>query len=222
MENASKALIMAGGILIALLVISLLVFSFGNIKEYMFSRDNIDEAEQISEFNKQYDVYYRDNLYGTDIMSLANKIVDYNKRESDSKGYYKVDIKVKFKNDVNATASGYSMKIDKNSSYTAQQVKDISDDLVKVVEEKGKEKVGTDKKKKTIASYAGMRDDEIINFLEIDKSDTLWTNTIKPKRNDYLTLKAALTKLKTKQFKAVEFEYKGTNGRITVMNFEEV
>ena len=71
MENASKALIMAGGIFIALLVITLLVFFYNNIVTVQNADEEAEIIEQAAEFNKQYDVYNRNNLYGSEILSLA-------------------------------------------------------------------------------------------------------------------------------------------------------
>ena len=89
MENASKALIMAGGVLIALLIIGILVVFFNNLSDWQKISQTSEEVEQITEFNKQYDVYER-NVYGSELLSIANKIDDYNKRESNNKGYSKI------------------------------------------------------------------------------------------------------------------------------------
>ena len=85
MENASKALIMAGAVLIALMVIALLVFFFNNIRDLQKTNLTSEEVQQIAEFNKQFDVYARD-VYGSELLSLANKVVDYNKRERGDSG----------------------------------------------------------------------------------------------------------------------------------------
>lgn len=138
MENASKALIIAGSILIALLIISLLVMFYNNIKEFQGANENVDMAEQIAEFNKQYDVYYRDNLYGSDILSIANKVVDYNIRQSSEEGYSKVETSVKFKTGI--SPNGEKL-IDSKKRYNAQELNKISQDLEKKV---------TDLRKRTI------------------------------------------------------------------------
>ena len=53
MENASKALIMAGGVLIALLVIGLLVFFYNNLSGLQSIEQSNDDVEAITEFNKK-------------------------------------------------------------------------------------------------------------------------------------------------------------------------
>ena len=80
MENASKALIMAGGILIALLVIGALLLMFNKLSDYQKSNSDLVETEQLAKFNEQFTQYNRDDLEGVDLISLANKVVDYNRK----------------------------------------------------------------------------------------------------------------------------------------------
>ena len=65
MENASKALIIAGSVLIALLVISLLVVFYNNIKNLMGAKHTQDITEQIAEFNKQIIAYNSEIIIDT-------------------------------------------------------------------------------------------------------------------------------------------------------------
>ena len=122
MENASKALIIAGEVLIAMLVISLLVLFYNNIKELSQTKEMVDLSEQAVEYNKQYDVYYRDNLYGSDILSLANKIYDYNKTESEGDGYTKIEMQVTFKTKIKTYDD--EIIISKKEIYTADMLKE--------------------------------------------------------------------------------------------------
>ena len=57
MENASKALIIAGGILIAILVVSLLVTGWNKLTYYNREKEEIQTVEQIINFNKEYESY---------------------------------------------------------------------------------------------------------------------------------------------------------------------
>ena len=79
MENASKALLMAGGMLIALLTISMLVFMFTKISAVQRT-SNVDEAEMTTtEFNNQFSTYNNDHVRGSELYSCLNRAVDYNK-----------------------------------------------------------------------------------------------------------------------------------------------
>ncbi len=45
MENASKALIMAGGMLLAILIVSLLIYAWSLFSEYQASQDSLADVE---------------------------------------------------------------------------------------------------------------------------------------------------------------------------------
>ena len=53
MENASKALVMAGGILIALLVVGALMLMINQVSYYQKSESTSEKAQQQAEFNKE-------------------------------------------------------------------------------------------------------------------------------------------------------------------------
>ena len=83
MENASKALIMAGGILIAILVMSLFVYlivSFGATSDKIHDQN---AQTQITEFNAQFTKYQgRTNITIYDVVSVANLAIDYNENNN--------------------------------------------------------------------------------------------------------------------------------------------
>ncbi|MGN1300817.1 MAG: hypothetical protein ACI4VC_05690 [Clostridia bacterium] len=100
MENAAKALEMAGSVLIGLMILGCLVFVYSNIAEVKKVEQTSEMAGQSAEFNKDYDAYNRDDLYGSDMFSLANLIENYNIKESDEKDYGKIEIKIKLKSKI--------------------------------------------------------------------------------------------------------------------------
>lgn len=83
MENASKALLMAGGILIAVLTIALVIQVFSSISHNYKAQDDIEAVEQITAFNKEYESYNRKLLRGTDVISVCNKAISNNNKYSD-------------------------------------------------------------------------------------------------------------------------------------------
>ena len=83
MENASKALLIAGGVLIALLTLSLFFLMRSNVETYYNEQDKIDTVEKITAFNLEYTNYNRNNVRGNELLSLINKVIDYNDRKSD-------------------------------------------------------------------------------------------------------------------------------------------
>lgn len=84
MENASKALIMAASVLISLVIIGALVLMFNNLTTYQKTETEDARDAQVVEFNNQYETYNRKNVRGSDLYSLLNKVVDYNRRKSTS------------------------------------------------------------------------------------------------------------------------------------------
>lgn len=82
MENASKALIMAAGVLLTMLVIGLLIFAWGKFSEYGTEQDKLSEIDDVTEFNLQFTNYDRDDVKGYELISLANQVADYNFRFS--------------------------------------------------------------------------------------------------------------------------------------------
>ena len=82
MENASKALVIAGGILLAMLTISLLFLLLSNINSSKMTEEEKLAAKQLQEFNQQWEAYNKKVLYGTDVISVVNKAIDNNKKEN--------------------------------------------------------------------------------------------------------------------------------------------
>ncbi len=87
MENATKALLIAGGVLIAIIILTILVKTYGNIGAFQRQQMSQEEAEQIEEFNKDYTKYDGQYVYGTEIITIINKVYS---------STYKVNVKVKF------------------------------------------------------------------------------------------------------------------------------
>ena len=80
MENASKALLMAGGILIALMILGALILMFTNLSDYKNSQDSETKASQIAEFNNQFTPYDKHDLTLMELKTLYNKIESHNKK----------------------------------------------------------------------------------------------------------------------------------------------
>ena len=94
MENANKALIMAGGMLITVLVISLLVLFYNQIKG--FKSATLDTSSEQA-FNASFEAFNRNGVYGSELFSLAYKVVDYNYNQYETKGYTPITLEVQMK-----------------------------------------------------------------------------------------------------------------------------
>ena len=82
MENASKALIMAGSVLIGLMILGALILTFSNLNAYQETNVRNERSAQVVEFNNQYETYNRTDVRGSDLYSLLNRATDYNERKS--------------------------------------------------------------------------------------------------------------------------------------------
>ena len=82
MENAVKALTMAGSVLIALVIIGAILLVFNNLNSYQKVSDQLKKDEKVLEFNNQFETYNRTDVRGSDLLSLINRVIDYNERQS--------------------------------------------------------------------------------------------------------------------------------------------
>lgn len=78
MENATKALSIAGAILITIIVLALGVQVYNGIRQMPMSEEERKEAEEIEKFNSKFNVYNNKPLYQAEFKSVINKIVDNN------------------------------------------------------------------------------------------------------------------------------------------------
>lgn len=74
MENATRALTMAGGILIALMILGALFLMFNNLSSYQNQNDTSTKSTQIAEFNNQFEPYNKDNITLMELHSVYNKV----------------------------------------------------------------------------------------------------------------------------------------------------
>ena len=99
MENAAKALEIASGVLIALMVLGLVVIGYNNISKVKKEEYKTTEIQQTTNFNNEYEYYNKNGLYGSELLSLANKMDNYNKKYPTSEGYQNIEMSASIKND---------------------------------------------------------------------------------------------------------------------------
>ncbi len=93
MENASKALLIAGGILLAMMVLALLVYMLNAMGDMQESQNTRLLTKQIEEFNKSYLAYDKTRMYGTDVITVVNNAKENNIKYSDNPEY-SMDVKI--------------------------------------------------------------------------------------------------------------------------------
>ncbi len=114
MENASRALIIAGGMLIAMLIVGLMVFGYSRIRAFKEEEKTAEEREEIVEFNQRFEAYNRTTVRGFQMISLANLVYDTNQRFSEYDGYTPVTIYVDGLSDSNSKNDNLEQYIQNN------------------------------------------------------------------------------------------------------------
>lgn len=210
MENASKALIFAGTILISLMVISALVFAYRDLTSVKRQETENQKVEEIAEFNKSFESYEKD-LNGTQMFSLANKIADYNTKYvvNMNEGYERITLTVivNGKRKDETYFSDLQSKVDKmmNEKY-------ISSNNLEALKEAKENETNSDDKAKVKAS-------KILKELENKLGAPRYHRAYYEVNNDWNTYNS-YRELKNKKFKSNGVEYY-SNGRIKSMSYTQ-
>lgn len=80
MENAAKALTIAGNVLLAVMILSLVVYFYNTWRRIPLEEEAALLVEQAAEFNKQYEVFDKKIMYGVDVLSCVNKAISNNEK----------------------------------------------------------------------------------------------------------------------------------------------
>lgn len=209
MENASKAIIIAGSVLMGIVVLSLLVAFFNNVKSLQATKSESEKIAQDAEFNKKFEAYNRD-VYGSELLSIAKFIEDYNIREGgDNKAYTEITLEVKINEDLHSELfkSGTYNVVKLNSAITTIETK---------LEDVKNKSIKFDNGTRKIYQLAAMRSKEIQDLGNPKPTYNNYQDFI----DEYNTYKALLSQIKQKKFKCNGFEYEKYTGRVTKMKYE--
>lgn len=83
--SISKALIMVASVLLAMIVIAFMTFTFNRTGTWATTQDQEKLTEQIQKFNKEYEAYDKDLMYGVDVISCLNKVLANNDKITNEK-----------------------------------------------------------------------------------------------------------------------------------------
>lgn len=81
MENASKALIIAGAILLSILIIGIGMVVYNKAANTLTGTDMTEH--QIAAYNSPFEAYIGENVSGSDVRTLVNKVVTHNRNNSE-------------------------------------------------------------------------------------------------------------------------------------------
>lgn len=115
MENATKALLIGGGILIGILILTIFAYMFSNIGAISDIYLETQEEQDLDVFNSKFNIYTNRDLKIQDVITLNNLVKDYNSDKAE-KNAERITIKINTRknidlNDLNATVPQYSEKI---------------------------------------------------------------------------------------------------------------
>lgn len=94
MENAVKALLIAGGIFFAILILSLIVYMSTATTRMAEAQEQKKVIEELESFNKNYEAYNKKRMYGADIITVVNKAIDYNRSLGPTEANKAMNIKI--------------------------------------------------------------------------------------------------------------------------------
>lgn len=79
MENASKALLIAGGVFIAIVILSTAIYLYTSFSNQTKEYDSIMSATELQKFNSKFDVYIgRNNITAQEMSTIINLAKEYN------------------------------------------------------------------------------------------------------------------------------------------------
>ena len=231
MENASKALIIAGSVLISLLVIAALVFMFNQLSDLRQTQEDASIEDKLQSFYANLDTYIEGNKRGNDILSLANLITDFNNRRAGgneskygNEGYEPIELNVHYNtNTIDWETTVFFKGHDDGWFYSAEEITKAKQAIDNAVEKKGKEKItGVDKY--TIQQLASMSYQELMILTTKDNGevDHELLDLIQKEAEEYNILVAEQKDVKnTIRFKKPEVTYNKVSGRVTKLVYEQ-
>lgn len=205
MENAAKALTIAGGVLIAIIVIATLWYSFQQWGILPQAKDDNKLTSQEVAFNKEFESYNKQNIYGTEIITVINKAIANNEKygiTAELNDPYYVDVKITLVEDV----YGYT------KTYTRTKNSEKYPDPEIVRDEKPFMKAGTYSVKTNLTQLYNLCKSEPREVKETKRGDTFTR----------IEKYSAEEEFRLRYFTCTGIEHDENNGRVKCITFKEV
>lgn len=204
MENATKALVMAGSVLIAVIIIALLYSFLSTLSANAEQEDLALLVEQTERFNKEYEAFERKLMRGTDLITVINKAIANNDRYEDQEHIYDIDVQFELLSDITK---------------------------VIVVIENGKIKEDSRSREQVVfnslKSYSVIKNRELLTEfmsegMQPKRDSYILKNYDGPDDKDYEKIYDYFTVFKRKFFSCIGIEYSPETGRVNMLKFREV
>lgn len=242
MENATKALLIAAGILLIIMIISALVIFWDEMAGYFTEKHEATMIEQLVEFNNKFSNYNGKTIRGNELLSIMNRIIDYNNYQSDMLAYERIAIiidlkghheELKYKGENGSNTIIKSSIITNTGAEKDNTIKNIAETSSNLSATLG---ISDVKLQKLSAHIDSIVDDDVVDArsredykkyraqlltrilgydVEIDDSRI---NDIKKATYQYYQF----TQFKRAMFECTDIKYNEQNGRINEMRFEVV
>lgn len=195
MENASKALVIAAGVLLTLLIVSLMLYVYTSISNVSKREAEILTAEELSEFNMQFESFNKSSMYGTDIITVINKAIANNKKYPNQT----IEMTLTTTEDFFTTQTYF--ELDSLGNYVRNNEKSTEE---LVIEE---------------GTYTDA-DAELESFLRTinEKKETKYEDN----RKTCIEIKPAISEFKNRKFKCTEVQYDSDTGKVSSMSFKQI
>jgi len=128
MENATKALLIAAAVLVAIIIISLGVSIVSSAKGQVDQAGTALSGAEIEAFNSKFNVYDGSSVSGSSVNSLINTVFSHNLTETDDSK--KISIKGSMTMATNATTK---VKAETGSRYTVESITPDKSGLIKEI-----------------------------------------------------------------------------------------
>ena len=195
MENATKALIIAGSIFLAIIIITIAIVMFTNMSSSQSEDEQRRLVEQLKDFNKEYESYAKGRMYGVDVISILNKAIN-NNINSEENG--KITIEITLHDDL--------------APYKQRQKTDSNGKVIRDENGNIQYEVYIDSKDKKSSLKAGT------NYKVRESSDLAYKILFDRDLTDIATF----NDFKRRVFKCQKIEYYKVTGRVNYMRFDEV
>ena len=235
MENASKALIMAGSILMALLVIGIVSLTYNQLSNLKQTESDVERSTKATNYAKKFEQYNK-TIYGSELLSLGNLQADYNDRQADMQGYNRINIKVQIKKEVKGNKMTYVSAGERNISEVRSGLSSLEDDISYYETDSNGYENKIERNKRSVKYYAQLSNRQIATLFEIpyssddkdyeigeklaDSNENPRTSRLLQDIDLYKNLKTTYTEFKMTSFTCKEVKYDDI-GRITLMYFVE-
>ena len=100
MDNAPQALLIAGGILLAIITITALVVMFGNAAKIQKAQYSKEDLERLAKWNAEWEAYNKRFLYGAEVLTVVKKAEQNNNEYSDTRYHVTILVKDELGNDI--------------------------------------------------------------------------------------------------------------------------